>query len=456
MAGLHPTLRLLLVKQQSVRVGAPGGLHAQLDPAALEALQVEARYARPVMAKTFSKGPDERRACEEVVPFVEFLVQVLVASRYYLVELEEKALLFCHNQLSGRASEIWRLCAKEAARTATTSGIGPNSVLYRTLRDWLHEYPPTGIKDDILEREKVEFVWNPKATAAANLSAWAAFFEIWDNAVDLTATLTVALRVPPQDWTTRLSNMQARFPAWISTLIADHPERFDSMVNLRTRILEAAAHRFRAGKGGLHSLAAQEDEMLQAGVGGNDFYDGIFALTRGCWRCGKTGHRRDDCPLPQSDAERRGEPLRRWAVDATPDARAVSQLSSIQAHMAKQDQALAAMSSMVRQLTAGGSIAAAPPPVAGPLVASIPTTGPPDLRTLNLAALTNDADLPPNIPEPCDAGAPDVAPMIMGGPQPAGYVFAGQNQGLPLWVTPSIIEASVMMAPSENGAGSSE
>ena len=124
--------------------------------------------------------------------------------------------------------------------------------------------------------------------------------------------------------------------------------------------------------------------------------------------------------------------------------------------MAKQDQALAAMSSMVRQLTAGGSIAAAPPPVAGPFVASIPTTGPPDLRTLNLAALTNDADLPPNIPEPCDAGAPDGAPMIMGGPQPAGYVFAGQNQGLPLWVTPSVIEASVMVAPSENGAGSNE
>ena len=110
MAGLHPTLRLLLVKQQSVRVGAPGGLHAQLEPAALEALQVEARYARPVMAKTFSKGPDERRACEEVVPFVEFLVQVLVASRYYLVELEEKALLFCHNQLGPGQRDMAPLC----------------------------------------------------------------------------------------------------------------------------------------------------------------------------------------------------------------------------------------------------------------------------------------------------------------------------------------------------------
>ena len=35
-------------------------------------------------------------------------------------------------------------------------------------------------------------------------------------------------------------------------------------------------------------------------------------------------------------------------------------------------------------------------------------------------------------------------PMIVGGPQPAGYVLAGHNQGMPLWVQDSLLVASIM------------
>ena len=53
---------------------------------------------------------------------------------------------------------------------------------------------------------------------------------------------------------------------------------------------------------------------------------------------------------------------------------------------------------------------------------------------------------------PCDpmpvAAPPTVAdmdpPMIVGGPQPADYVLAGHNQGMPLWVQSSVLAASIM------------
>ena len=44
-------------------------------------------------------------------------------------------------------------------------------------------------------------------------------------------------------------------------------------------------------------------------------------------------------------------------------------------------------------------------------------------------------------------------PMIVGGPQPAGYVLAGHNQGMSLWVQDCLMAASIMHAHAED-AGS--
>jgi hypothetical protein len=36
------------------------------------------------------------------------------------------------------------------------------------------------------------------------------------------------------------------------------------------------------------------------------------------------------------------------------------------------------------------------------------------------------------------------AQLVLGGLQPAGYVYVGTNQGLAIWVSPEIVAASIM------------
>ena len=50
-----------------------------------------------------------------------------------------------------------------------------------------------------------------------------AYYEAYDRAVDLTRNLAdVTLIVPAQDWATRFTEMQAVFPAWVTTLIINY------------------------------------------------------------------------------------------------------------------------------------------------------------------------------------------------------------------------------------------
>jgi hypothetical protein len=69
--------------------------------------------------------------CKQIVK----LMNRLIASKYFLKELEQLALDWLEDQFTGRAADQWHIVVREAKRTATTSGIGPNSVLYRVLRD---------------------------------------------------------------------------------------------------------------------------------------------------------------------------------------------------------------------------------------------------------------------------------------------------------------------------------
>ena len=61
-----------------------------------------------------------------------------------------------------------------------------------------------------------------------------------------------------------------------------------------------------------------------------------------------------------------------------------------------------------------------------------------------LAVVTGPA--PPSTSSVAASSAASGPPMIVGGPQPAGYTLAGQNQGMPLWVQASLLTASVMHA----------
>jgi hypothetical protein len=85
------------------------------------------------------------------------------------------------DQFSGRAADHWQRVAREAARTATTSGIGPNSVLYRALRDMLLAYPATGVKAAILRRKTVDLPWNPKMTVETIQSTVVEYYEAYDD-----------------------------------------------------------------------------------------------------------------------------------------------------------------------------------------------------------------------------------------------------------------------------------
>jgi hypothetical protein len=242
------------------------------------------------------------------------------------------------SQFAGRAAEKWTRIVAAARITATTSGIGHNSVLYRCLRDMVLAYPAVGIKAHLQMRKFRDLVWNRKDTVAQTASKVLAFYEAHDRAVELTRHLGVTLQVPVQDFATRFTEMQGHFPEWANQLVVNHPERFTSEQACWTALVEEAARKA-AGKamgaeGGLAQLGIctvgdlDNDTYLSpagllAPVG--SFYEdegyfhdggggGLFALRPpGCWCCGSKEHHRKDCSHPASAAELAGALVNQWA-----------------------------------------------------------------------------------------------------------------------------------------------
>jgi len=246
-------------------------------------------------------------------------------------------------QFKGRAADHWVLVVAAARVTATTSGIGHNSVLYRCLRDMLLAYPATGIKANLLLRKACDLPWNRLLTVVQTASQTLEYYEAYDRAVGLTQNLGATLLVPDQDWPTRFTEMQVHFPEWANKLVVDHPGRFTTLQTCWTALVDEAARKA-AGKamvvggGGLAQLVpctvcdleAPNDAYvlparLLAPVGGSYedeeylFHDcvggGLFAMGRtpGCWRCGSKEHLRTHCSYPVSVAELAGAPVNQWA-----------------------------------------------------------------------------------------------------------------------------------------------
>ena len=69
------------------------------------------------------------------VLYIIRLMTRLIASKWYYKEYEDLAMDWVEDQFAERAADTWRRVTAVTKRTATTSGIGPNSVLYRSLRD---------------------------------------------------------------------------------------------------------------------------------------------------------------------------------------------------------------------------------------------------------------------------------------------------------------------------------
>ena len=60
------------------------------------------------------------------------------------------------DMFSGRAADQWHMVIRETKRTATTSGIGHNSMMYSSIRDILLAYPAHGVKADLVQRKAVD------------------------------------------------------------------------------------------------------------------------------------------------------------------------------------------------------------------------------------------------------------------------------------------------------------
>jgi len=341
MAANHiATLQQLLAAQQGAHQGLPGGLGNPLTDAELEVLlKYAARFRCENVRVPFTAAPDEPDAHDAIHRQITVLLHKIIATKWFLKELEAVALEWLATQFQGRAADHWARIVSVARVTATTSGIGHNSVLYHSLRNMLLAYPVTGIKANLLQRKARDLTWNRKDTVEQTASKAFAFYEAWDRAVGLTENLDATLRVPVQDWPTRFTEIQAYFPEWATKLVVDYPGRFTTMQTCWTAIV-AEASRKAAGKamGGLSQLAVvtvgdlddRNDAYVlpasfpaQVGAIYEDeeylFYDGgggggLFALNRppGCWRCGSKEHLRNHCPHKVSPAELAGSPINQW------------------------------------------------------------------------------------------------------------------------------------------------
>jgi hypothetical protein len=103
-----------------------------------------------------SVAPDQVNAHDIMCKQIVKITNRLIASKYFLKELEQLALDWLEDQFTGRAADQWHIIVREASRTATTSGIGPNNVLYRQLCDMLLAYPVHCIKSTIMRSKATD------------------------------------------------------------------------------------------------------------------------------------------------------------------------------------------------------------------------------------------------------------------------------------------------------------
>jgi hypothetical protein len=401
----------------------------------------------------------------------------LVAAKYYLKELEQVAMDWIQDQFSGCAADHWQCVAREATRTATTSGIGPNSVLYRALRDMLLAYPATGVKAAILRCKPVNLPWNPKMTVETIQSTVVEYYEAYDRAAGLTrGGADITLVVPEQDWPTRLTEMQAHFPPWATALVTNFPDRFTSMSACWNALVSEASRQADGRKMGTGGRLLQlADSQVTAGDldctnealayfpcewdadfdGGSIFEPGrdggsIFALQSrilGCWRCGDDDHHHRTCPHPASQAEKDGLPVNKWAK--TPVARlrpsvapqralggapprmpmpppSVDQVADVDTRL-RMDRQDALLEQILARLNTTSQLSTTSSALLGP--ANFAVNG----------AATTIAQMVAAVPPPST-----MPPLILGGAQPIGYVYVGTNQGLSIWGQTDIVAVSIM------------
>ncbi len=442
MAGLDPQLNRLLRQQQATHVGV-GGLAAALPADERATLLTVASRNRPApMRQAFTAGPDEPDAADSLALFIANVIDALTASNYHLKEMEAMALVYLDQQFEGKAGHQWTTVKTAARVEATTSGIGVHSVLYRSLRDMLGQYPVYNIKNDMLAKKALDLRWDAKQSTPANRTRLQVYYDAYDRAVNRTATLDLASRLPAQTWDVRLAELQSVWPPWIKKLIADAPARFNTEAGAWACILEAdgrmadSRRAMNAGGSRLHQLAA---EMEAAGLGFTDDlpfedYDGAgcFAMPRamGCWRCGSNDHRRSQCPHPASAAELAGLPADKWARTSPPPVKPTPTSSSVVAHItatnARLDRQEVLLSRLLEGLAASPALRSMPTEVAPSVAALSPTTA-----GLQGAPVFSSAS---------------TAPVIMGGPQPPGYAQLGHNQGVPLWIQEPLLAASIAVA----------
>lgn len=105
MAQTHSLLVALMAEQAGVHGGQPGGLGAALTAEEKDKLLKHARDFKPNnLRETCNVAPDQDDAHNKMCQQIERLVKRLIASKYFLKDLEKNALDWVDDQFSGRAS----------------------------------------------------------------------------------------------------------------------------------------------------------------------------------------------------------------------------------------------------------------------------------------------------------------------------------------------------------------
>ncbi len=170
------------------------------------------------LRRTFALGPDAPDAHDELNNVIEHIVGRIVSSRWYHKDTELQAMDWLEDQFTGHAADQWHLVAREASRTATTSGICPNRVLYSALRDIIAAYPAHEVKAAILRCRTV----------------------VYNRAVEQSRNLDATLVLSAQDWSSILTEMQVIFQPWVLAFITNFPARFTNMADCWEAIITEA------------------------------------------------------------------------------------------------------------------------------------------------------------------------------------------------------------------------
>ena len=289
-------------------------------------------------------------------------------------------------------------------------------------------------------------------------------FEAYDRAVTLTHNnQDVTLIVPAQDWPTRFTEMQGKFPPWVKTMIANFPARFTSMTVSWTAInaeaLRQALGRKPSSATRMFQLA-ESDEMLY--VDDVPYFEetGICALGKtGCWRCGDETHLRRDCPHPASSAEINNEPLNKWARYSRPERRvgssaaawsttprgqgmpaaSTTNVTSVAALTARMDRQDAKFEAVLERLS---------------LMAPQTSRSAQASQAVGGSSVIEIAPVP--VMEMAAQGpVPGSAPFIITneGVQPEGYIYIGANHGAAVWGRADAVAASLPEVQGESGNG---